>query len=168
MSLNGAGENKVDFQFDVAIIEEAGQLAHPAILGALGFTKRFILVGDEKQLPPLVLSKEAASTGLAESLFSTLKQLDDDYMKFGDQGISACVPLKVQYRMNKQISHFASTEFYGDQLIPHASVANRLLEGAMPASLIEVPAATRVVDAHYPSICLDLSTGDETSKLSTT
>src|SRR5712692_1545756 len=166
LSLNGAGENKVDFQFDVAIIDEAGHLTLPAILGALRFTKRFILVGDEKQLPPLVLSKEAASTGLAESLFSTLKQLDDDYMKFDNQGISACVPLKVQYRMNKQISHFASTEFYGDQLIPHASVANRLLEVAMPASIIEVPAVTRAVDPHYPMVFLDVSTGYEREKIS--
>ena len=166
LSLNGAGENNVDFQFDVAIIDEAGQLTLPAILGALRFTKRFILVGDEKQLPPLVLSKEAASTGLAESLFSTLKQLDDDYMKFDNQGISACVPLKVQYRMNKQISHFASTEFYGDQLIPHASVANRLLEMAMPASIIEVPAVTRAIDPHYPMVFLDVSTGYEREKIS--
>jgi len=166
LSLNGAGENNVDFQFDVAIIDEAGQLTLPAILGALRFTKRFILVGDEKQLPPLVLSKEAASTGLAESLFSTLKQLDDDYMKFDNQGISACVPLKVQYRMNKQISHFASTEFYGDQLIPHASVADRLLEVAMPASIIEVPTVTRAVDPHYPMIFLDVSTGYEREKIS--
>ena len=35
----------------------------PAILGALRFSKRFILVGDEQQLPPLVLSKEAAEQG---------------------------------------------------------------------------------------------------------
>jgi DNA replication ATP-dependent helicase Dna2 len=166
LSLNGAGENNVDFQFDVAIVDEAGQLTLPAILGALRFTKRFILVGDEKQLPPLVLSKEAASTGLAESLFSTLKQLDDDYMKFDNQGISACVPLKVQYRMNKWISHFASRVFYGGQLIPHTSVANRLLEVAMPASIIEVPAVTRAVDPHYPMVFLDVSAGYEKEKSS--
>src|SRR5258708_13498606 len=81
LSLNGAGENKVDFQFDVAIIDEASQLTIPAILGALRLAKRFILVGDEKQLPPLVLSKEAAGKGLADSLFSYLKRLDDDYIK---------------------------------------------------------------------------------------
>ena len=48
-------------QFDVAIIDEAGQLTIPAMLGALRLARRFILVGDEKQLPPLVLSKEAAA-----------------------------------------------------------------------------------------------------------
>ncbi|HEX9130871.1 MAG TPA: AAA domain-containing protein, partial [Ktedonobacteraceae bacterium] len=66
-SLNGAATNheNAPFQFDVAIIDEAGQLTIPAILGALRFAKRLILVGDEKQLPPLVLSKEAAAAGLA-------------------------------------------------------------------------------------------------------
>src|SRR6059058_4920998 len=71
--------------FDVAIVDEAGQLTVPAILGALRFAKRFILVGDEKQLPPLVLSKEAAEAGLSDSLFSYLKRLDDDYMNSGGE-----------------------------------------------------------------------------------
>src|SRR6266480_2308717 len=116
---NGVGENKENtpFQFDVAIIDEAGQLTVPAILGALRFAKRFILVGDEKQLPPLVLSKEAADKGLSESLFSKLKLLDNDYTKNHDDTVSACVPLRTQYRMNKWISHFSSNVFYDKQLI---------------------------------------------------
>ncbi len=116
-----------DMRFDVAIIDEAGQLTVPAILGALRFAKRFILVGDEKQLPPLVLSKEAAEQGLADSLFRTLKQLDEDYMNEHPLAVSACVPLRVQYRMNKWISNFSSTVFYDKQLLPHASIANRRL-----------------------------------------
>ncbi len=47
----GEGNHEVDapFQFDVAIIDEASQLTIPAILGALRFARRFILVGDEKR-----------------------------------------------------------------------------------------------------------------------
>src|SRR5207302_10125823 len=116
LSFNGAGgsvgsQTDSALHFDVAIIDEAGQLTIPAILGALRFAKRFILVGDEKQLPPLVLSKEAIEQGLADSLFGTLKRLDNDYMKLHPEAISACVPLQVQYRMNKWISHFASRTF---------------------------------------------------------
>ena len=77
----GATGDGQGLQFDVAIIDEASQLTIPAILGALRLAKRFILVGDEKQLPPLVLSNEAAGQGLADSLFSYLKHLNDDYMK---------------------------------------------------------------------------------------
>ncbi len=113
--------------FDVAIVDEAGQLTVPAILGALRLARRFILVGDEKQLPPLVLSKEAAEGGLADSLFSSLKDLDEQYMQDHPLAISACVLLRTQYRMNKWIANFSSTIFYNKQLVAHVSIANRRL-----------------------------------------
>lgn len=113
--------------FDVAIIDEAGQLTVPAILGALRLARHFILVGDEKQLPPLVLSKEAAEAGLADSLFSFLKSLDEKYMQDHPLAISACVLLRTQYRMNKWIANFSSTVFYDKQLVAHKSIANRTL-----------------------------------------
>src|SRR6266480_3345159 len=167
---NGVGENKENapFKFDVAIIDEAGQLTVPAILGALRFAKRFILVGDEKQLPPLVLSQEASDAGLSESLFSKLKLLDNDYTKNHDDTVSACVPLKVQYRMNKWISHFASKVFYDGQLIPHASVANSLLD-AVPSKLIrkaEKVSVVRAIDPLSPMVFLDVFGNQERAKTS--
>ncbi len=169
-SLNGAGANHENspLQFDVAIIDEAGQLTIPAILGALRFAKRFILVGDEKQLPPLVLSKEAAGAGLAESLFSILKRIDIDYTKEHDQAVNACVPLKIQYRMNKWISHFASRLFYDGQLIPHMSVANRLLEVTIsrPMLLAETPSIVSALDPLSPMFFLDVRGEYEKAKIS--
>lgn len=141
-------------QFDVAIIDEAGQLTVPAILGALRFAKRFILVGDEKQLPPLVLSKEAAELGLAHSIFSELKQCDEDYKKAQPRGVSACVALRIQYRMHKQISDFASTTFYNGLLIPDRSVAHRVLKIA--CSSIQAPALKRAIHPGYPLVFLDV------------
>ena len=41
--------------------------------------------------------------------------------------ISACVPLRTQYRMNKWIANFSSTVFYDKQLVAHKSIANRRL-----------------------------------------
>jgi DNA replication ATP-dependent helicase Dna2 len=169
-TFNGAGEMKehAPFQFDVAIIDEAGQLTVPAILGALRFAKRFILVGDEKQLPPLVLSKEASEEGLSESLFSILKLKDYDYTKIGVQSDSSCVSLKVQYRMNKWISHFASKVFYDGQLIPHASVANSLLD-VMPSNLIrkaEKASIVRAIDPMAPMVFLDVFGNQERAKTS--
>jgi DNA replication ATP-dependent helicase Dna2 len=126
--VNANGEKKeLGLEFDVAIIDEAGQLTVPAILGALRFARRFILVGDEKQLPPLVLSKEAAEQGLNESLFSQLKKADDIYMQEETMAIGACVTLRTQYRMNRWIANFASTVFYDRQLIAHPSVADQKL-----------------------------------------
>src|SRR5439155_21817484 len=97
------GPTPSSLEFDVAIIDEAGQLTVPSILGALRFARRFILVGDEKQLPPLVLSQEASEQGLSESLFKILKRLDDDYTNLHPLTMSACVPLRTQYRMNQWI-----------------------------------------------------------------
>ena len=148
-------------QFDVALIDEAGQLTVPAILGALRFAKRFILVGDEKQLPPLVLSKEAAAAGLARSLFSDLKQRDEDYQKIHPGTVSACVALRIQYRMHRQISDFASATFYNGLLQPDRSVANRVLKTAGMWSTTETPAIKRAIHPGYPLVFLDVRSKSE-------
>jgi len=45
--------------FDVCIVDEASQISQPVCLSPLMYAKRFVLVGDHKQLPPLVVSQEA-------------------------------------------------------------------------------------------------------------
>jgi DNA replication ATP-dependent helicase Dna2 len=156
--------------FDVALIDEAGQLTIPAILGALRFARRFILVGDERQLPPLVLSKEAGNKGLGESLFSKLKKLDEAYLLEHEQEISACVPLKVQYRMHETISAFASRLFYHDQLRAHHSVARRRLNLLKPLpELMQAQAAIlQCLQGNLPMVFLDVrnDTGKAETKLS--
>ncbi|HET8844578.1 MAG TPA: AAA domain-containing protein, partial [Ktedonobacteraceae bacterium] len=145
-------------QFDVALIDEAGQLTIPAILGALRFAKRFILVGDERQLPPLVLSKEAGNAGLAISLFSKLKRQDESQVQKQEREISACVPLKVQYRMHEVISAFASRTFYRGQLRPHYSVARRRLSlvKALPGSVSSHQAILSALRVDLPMVFLDV------------
>ena len=158
------GDQIVDnsgFLFDVAIIDEAGQLTMPAILGALRFAKRFILVGDEKQLPPLVLSKEAATAGLADSLFSLLKDKDEKHIQRYPLEISACVPLRTQYRMNKWISNFSSTVFYDHKLLAHESIANRRITYTQKllsqASIqTEKSLISQALDPKFPLVFLDI------------
>jgi DNA replication ATP-dependent helicase Dna2 len=151
--------------FDVAIIDEAGQLTIPAILGALRLARRFILVGDEKQLPPLVLSPEAAEAGLAKSLFSSLKHLDEKYMQNYPLAISACVLLRTQYRMNKWIAHFSSTVFYDKKLIAHKSIADRYLiykqedidpQRQLAKTDVIEQVMIRALKPHYPLVFLDV------------
>ena len=151
-------------QFDVAIIDEASQLTIPAILGALRFVKRFILVGDDKQLPPLVLSKEAAEQGLADSLFSMLKRNEEQYTEKHQETITACVALKTQYRMNRWISHFSSTVFYEKQLVAHESAANRRLS-IVPTTRQEPVAITRAVAPEFPLVFLDVRGEQENGAL---
>lgn len=49
--------------FDIVIVDEAGQISQPAILGALMAADSFVLVGDHMQLPPLVTSEVAEKGG---------------------------------------------------------------------------------------------------------
>ncbi len=146
------------FQFDVALIDEAGQLTIPAILGALRFAQRFILVGDEKQLPPLVLNKAAGVQGLALSLFARLKQRDEEAQRENQQSESACVSLRVQYRMHEVISQFASRTFYRNQLNAHYAVARRRLQLLKPApgSPPVQAAVLQSIRADLPMVFLDV------------
>ncbi|HEX6778476.1 MAG TPA: AAA domain-containing protein [Ktedonobacterales bacterium] len=105
--------------FDVAIVDEAGQLTIPAVLGALRLARRFVLVGDERQLAPLVMSKRAAEEGLSASLFALLSQY---------AGAEGGVSLVRQYRMHAAISAFPGREFYGGLLQADPSVAARVLK----------------------------------------
>ncbi len=45
--------------FDRCIMDEAGQISQPAALGGMLLASKFLLVGDDYQLPPLVVSLEA-------------------------------------------------------------------------------------------------------------
>ncbi|WP_018259393.1 AAA domain-containing protein [Halomicrobium katesii] len=91
--------------FDVAIVDEAGQLTEPGTLAATTLADRFVLVGDHQQLPPVVQSEDET---LSRSLFERLIDAYPD----------ASVLLDRQYRMAQQIQAFASREFYDGQLRP--------------------------------------------------
>ncbi|MFC7073064.1 AAA domain-containing protein [Halovenus rubra] len=90
--------------FDVAIVDEAGQLTEPGTLAAIARADRFVLVGDHQQLPPVV----QAENDLQESLF---ERLIETYPAAG-------VLLDRQYRMSQRIQAYASNEFYDGQLRP--------------------------------------------------
>ncbi|NHN61999.1 AAA family ATPase [Haloarcula sp. JP-Z28] len=115
-------------EFDVAVVDEAGQLTEPGTLAATTLADRFVLVGDHQQLPPVVQSEdETLSTSLFERLI--------------DDNPDAGVMLDRQYRMAQHIQAFASREFYDGQLRPATGevAAQRLddLDGVATASLPE-------------------------------
>ncbi|CAG8743845.1 17503_t:CDS:2, partial [Acaulospora morrowiae] len=53
-------------QFDYCIIDEATQVTLPICVGPLRFANRFLLVGDDFQLPPLVRNREAIEKGMSK------------------------------------------------------------------------------------------------------
>src|SRR6185437_13821395 len=131
------------FEFDLAVVDEATQLTVPSILGALRFACRFVLVGDEKQLPPLVMSEAAAEQGLKQSLFASLLE------RWGDV---ASVALRRQYRMHPTICEFASREFYDGALVTAGDAQTALLDFAQP---LHGPLAA-VLDPMHPVVFVDV------------
>jgi len=120
-------------RFAVAVIDEACQATEPAAWVPLLRVARLVLAGDHCQLPPTIISNEAAEEGLAVSLQERLVGL------FG-AGIAQL--LTVQYRMHEAIMGFSNAEFYGGQLVADESVAgHRLcdLPGVRAESLTERP-----------------------------
>ncbi|KAL6038365.1 hypothetical protein STEG23_000884, partial [Scotinomys teguina] len=91
--------------FDFCIVDEASQISQPVCLGPLFFSRRFVLVGDHQQLPPLVLNREARALGMSESLFKRLERNKD-----------AVVQLTVQYRMNSKIMSLSNKLTYEGKL----------------------------------------------------
>ncbi|KAK3554178.1 hypothetical protein QTP70_019104, partial [Hemibagrus guttatus] len=92
-------------RFDFCIVDEASQISQPVCLGPLFYAKRFVLVGDHQQLPPIVQNAEARALGMDESLFKRLEHHSQ-----------AVVQLNVQYRMNSMIMSLSNALMYEGRL----------------------------------------------------
>jgi superfamily I DNA and/or RNA helicase len=127
-----------DRTFDLVVIDEACQTAEPACWIAIGRAKRVVLAGDHCQLPPTILSLEAARRGLSVSLMERL---------VARYGSLVTRRLRVQYRMHEAIAGFSSAEFYEGDLIADESVkAHRLCDLAGVASEPNTESPVRYVD----------------------
>jgi len=106
---------KLEFMdWDVIIIDEAGQLGIPLAMAAMVKGKKFIFIGDHKQLPPII-SDNQDDVEFSKSIFEHLFQFAPGLM------------LNTTYRMNKEINRFPSKQFYGGRLLPEAKNANWIL-----------------------------------------
>ena len=61
-------------RFDVCVVDEAGQVNQVNVPGALLLARSFLLIGDDKQLAPLVKSEAARAMGMDVSLFERLRK----------------------------------------------------------------------------------------------
>jgi len=93
--------------FDVAVVDEASQSLLTHTLGVLRLARRWILVGDHQQLPPVIQSAGAAAlrTTLLEKLFTQVPPQPTTH-----------VTLDVQHRMPRALADFISDAFYGGAL----------------------------------------------------
>lgn len=107
-----------DRTFDLVVMDEACQCTEPGVWPAALRGERLVLAGDHCQLPPTVVSPEAAREGLGTSLMERL---------VNQHGESIYRRLKVQYRMHSDIMNFSSQQFYDGQLIADPTVAEHCL-----------------------------------------
>lgn len=102
---------------DLVVLDEAAQATAPNAWVALLRGRRAVLLGDPQQLPPTLLSRDAAAAGLGTSLMEWAQQ---------EQPGSATL-LDTQWRMHAAIAAWSSAQFYGGRLRSHPSVATRVL-----------------------------------------
>lgn len=111
------------FNPTVAIVDEASQLLEPYLAGILSAVRRFILIGDERQLPAVTLQDEKSLrvrdeelqrigiTSFGMSLFERLLR------KAQKEGWRECLgSLKTQGRMHRDIQDIANALSYGGNL----------------------------------------------------
>ena len=167
--------------FDVVIVDEAGQISQPAILGALMAADSFVLVGDHMQLPPLVQSEVAeqggalnveihaapcchscihltvSSRSLSGYNISMLKRLADKHP-------SSVAQLAMQYRMHGSICQLSNDIVYNGKLrCANKDVETRLLNlSGYPSALLNytiVDSGTcwmkNAIDPSRPVVFLD-------------
>jgi DNA replication ATP-dependent helicase Dna2 len=107
------------YRFDTVIFDEASQITLPLALMAMRKGKRFIFIGDQKQLPPVLLSQSILS-GESMSIFGRLTSQEADHT----------VMLDETYRMNHWLTEWPSKAYYNGRLRAAGSNEHRRLVGA--------------------------------------
>ena len=107
---NSADSRLKDYYFPIVIIDEATQSLEPdCLLPLYHKAEMTILIGDEKQLGPIVISKDAETSGFEISLFERLS--------FYYEGSNFISILNEQYRMHEFLYRFSNEKFYQNQMI---------------------------------------------------
>jgi len=94
-------------RFDLVALDEAAQITEPGGWPPILLGERLVLAGDHLQLPPTVVSPEAAAGGFGVSLFERLAET---------LGPETRVQLTLQYRMHLAIMGFSNAELYEGRL----------------------------------------------------
>jgi len=127
----GAGDPRLaKMKFRNVLIDESTQSAEPECMIPLVLgCKQVVLVGDHKQLGPVIMNKKAAKAGLNQSLFERLVRL----------GFTP-IRLNIQYRMHPCLSEFPSNMFYEGSLQNGVSAQSRIRKDVdFPWPVAEMP-----------------------------
>jgi superfamily I DNA and/or RNA helicase len=99
--------------FHTLVMDEAGQCIEPLAWCIFPLAQKYVLAGDHLQLPPTVLSNEAARQGLNQSILErSIRQVSNVFL------------LNTQYRMREAIAGFSGNYFYEGLLQTAAHLSN--------------------------------------------
>ena len=133
-----------NIEFNLVIMDESGAIDLPGAVIPFLKGKRFILLGDPEQLPPILGERTAEVREFIE-LNPTLRQ--SIFAKFlrNDHRENQIIMLKSQYRMREEIADFVSSTFYGGLLNTPAEIE---IEEKLSACQND-----SIISNQYPLIC---------------
>ena len=115
-TLNNSADPRLNrCNFPIVIIDEATQALEPdCLLSLLHKAQMAVLIGDEKQLGPTIISQESITAGLGVSMF--------DRLCFYYKGSDFISTLNEQYRMHSSLYEFSNKHFYNNQIKTHEEI----------------------------------------------
>ena len=133
-------------EFDTVIFDEASQITLPlAVMGMLA-AKRFIFIGDQKQLPPVLTTRQSGGA-FRNSVFGALVDRGFDTM------------LEETYRMNAELTAWPSDQFYEGVLRSSGSaIQRRITYPTKPARFADI------LDPSEPKVFVDLKHRNATTR----
>jgi serine/threonine protein kinase len=113
-----AGRGLQDVEYDLCIVDEASKASINEVLVPVSRARRWIIVGDPKQLPPFVANADGAKELLNSFNLSRedIKGSIFDYFE-GKLLAEQKMTLNIQYRMTRAIGNLVSNCFYDGSLI---------------------------------------------------
>lgn len=110
-------------KFNIAIIDEASQILEPYLINIISQVDKFILIGDEKQLPAIISLNDEDTEVKIDELKSI--GLTNFKLSFFERLLNLCISnawddayilLNLQARMNVEIQDFPNNYFYYSKL----------------------------------------------------
>ena len=133
-------------EFDTVVFDEASQITLPlAIMGMLA-AKRFVFIGDQQQLPPVLTTRQSGGA-FRDSVFGVLVDRRFDTM------------LDETYRMNAELTAWPSQQFYGGLLRSSGAAVNRRTSYPRPPARFG-----DILDPAEPKVFVDLKHRNATTR----
>ncbi len=119
--------SRINFRFDYVIMDESSKASPAETLVPINYGQNIILIGDHKQLPPVITREEAVKQKVKDELEDNGLDFDKD---FGESLFERLIKafesdeskqqyikmLDMQYRMPKQVGSLISKYFYDGKL----------------------------------------------------